>query len=190
MVQSHLEDLWAFSAFDWDPVAGRVRGDLSAVIAELQVLLSADPAAGRVALGEFARTVRGLGLEEMVDYRTFRDAFAAQGEDLAWVVDSGGKVFIGGTAGADVLTGAATSDALRGEDGDDTLSGDEGDDVLYGQGGADTLIGGADDDVLDGGRGNDSLDGRRGNDRLFGGADDDTLLGGAGDDRLDGGRRQ
>ena len=41
--------------------------------------------------------IRGLGVEAMVDYQAFRDAFAAQGEDIAWIVDSGGKALLAGT---------------------------------------------------------------------------------------------
>ena len=187
MTETHLSDIWSRVAYRWDDATGEVRGDLAGVIAELDARLAADPTAGRATLGEFARSVRGLGVEAMVDYDAFRDTFAAQGEELAWIVDSGGKILFAGTAGDDTLTGSATADALQGGAGNDTLSGDEGDDVLYGQGGADTLTGGADDDVLDGGTGNDSLDGRRGNDRLFGREDNDTLLGEAGDDVLEGG---
>jgi Ca2+-binding RTX toxin-like protein len=187
MIQSHLMDLWSSSIYVWDSATEGVRGDLRLVIEELHELLAADPAAGRIALGEFARTVRGLGVEALVDYQAFRDEFAALGEDIAWTVDSGGKVLFAGTAGDDTLIAPATNDALRGGDGNDSLSGDDGDDVLYGGAGADTLVGGANDDLLDGGIGDDALDGRRGNDRLFGRAGHDTLLGDAGDDVLEGG---
>lgn len=187
LAKTHVQNLWDLVTYRWDAGAQRVTGDLSATVGELQHQLTADPAAGVVALSEFARSIRGFGLEGMLDYWTFRDAFAAQGEDIAWAVDSGGKALIAATDGDDMLTGDWMANAIRGGDGNDTLSGDEGEDVLYGQGGADTLIGGSDADVLEGGPGNDSLEGRRGNDRLFGRADDDTLLGEAGDDVLDGG---
>jgi hypothetical protein len=91
MAQSHLADLWMSSAYTWDAAAQTVRGDLSDVIAELQNLLSVDPAAGRGTLGEFARTIRGLGVEAVVDYQAFRDLFTAQGEDIAWIVDLAGR---------------------------------------------------------------------------------------------------
>ncbi len=187
MTQTHVEALWGLATYRWDAEAQTVTGDLSATTSALQSLLTTDPAAGVGVLSEFARTVRGFGLEGMLDYWTFRDTFAAQGEAVAWAVDSGGKALIAATTGDDVLTGDSTANAIQGGDGNDALSGDEGDDVLYGQGGADTLTGGADDDVLDGGSGNDALAGRRGNDRLFGQADNDTLLGEAGADVLDGG---
>jgi Ca2+-binding RTX toxin-like protein len=187
LAQTHVRDLWELVTYRWDPATRTVTGDLSPVAAELRSRLAVDAAAGMAALSEFARSVRGFGLEGFFDYESFRDAFAADGEDVAWAVDSGGKNLLTATPGDDVLTGDSTANAVRGGDGDDTLSGDEGDDVLYGQGGADSLVGGAADDLLDGGEGNDSLAGRRGNDRLFGQAGDDTLSGEAGADLLEGG---
>jgi Ca2+-binding RTX toxin-like protein len=187
LAQTHVRDLWERVIYRWDPQTRELSGDLSAAAAELHGRLAADPAGGMVALSEFARSVRGFGLERFFDYESFRDAFAAEGEDIAWAVDAGGRTLLVATPGDDVVTGDSTADAARGGDGDDTLSGEAGDDVLYGQGGADSLVGGADDDLLDGGDGNDSLAGRRGDDRLFGQAGADSLLGEAGADRLDGG---
>ncbi len=160
MAQSRLASLYGVIAYTWDEATQQVKGDLTAVQAELQTRLAADPVAGQVDLGEFARTVLGLQAEAALGYSAFREAFATQSEEYRWVMDAAGKNLIEGTAAADALTGTTAADALRGRDGDDTLTGDAGGDVLYGdaendtlygQAGADTLLGGDQDDQLFGG---------------------------------------
>ncbi|OGL19617.1 MAG: hypothetical protein A3K12_03785 [Candidatus Rokubacteria bacterium RIFCSPLOWO2_12_FULL_71_19] len=196
MAQSHLESLYSLITYAWDEAAQQVRGDLSAVQAELQTRLAADPVAGQADLGEFARTVRGLQAEGMLGYWAFRESLAAQSEEYRWGMDSSGKSLIEGTAVADSLAGTTGADALRGGEGDDILTGDRGKDALYGDAGDDTLLGGEHEDVLVGGTGNDwlfggsegdRLEGGPGADHLYGDGEDDRLLGGADADTLDGG---
>jgi hypothetical protein len=68
--------------------------DVSAVAAELQAMLGSDSEQGRPLLGEFARSVRGLGQDKMFDYLSFREAFIAMDPELGWVIDSAGlKVY-------------------------------------------------------------------------------------------------
>lgn len=82
-------------------------------------------------------------------------------------------VFVGGTAGADIITGTNGRDELNAptEDGadyggDDQLSGEAGNDILHGGLGDDLLDGGADNDLLIGGEGADALYGEDGSDRV------------------------
>src|SRR3984893_17333532 len=62
MSQTHLADLYERIKFTWDEDHG-LTGDLGSVTAELKTRLAADPVTGRMALGEFARSVRGLQAE-------------------------------------------------------------------------------------------------------------------------------
>ncbi|HTY79688.1 MAG TPA: calcium-binding protein [Candidatus Bathyarchaeia archaeon] len=195
MAQTRLADLYGRIAFTWDATGG-LTGDLAGVVAELKTRLATDPAAGRTDLAEFARSVRGLQVETAVGYWTFREALLTQDPSLAWVMDSGGRNVVVGTAGADSLTGGLGQDALRGGlgndwlnggDGNDALHGDEGADTLWGYDGDDVLSGGVDSDQLNGGNGSDRLEGGEGADNLSGDAGNDVLLGGAGVDRMSGG---
>ncbi len=161
MAQSHLESLYGLITYTWDEASQQVKGDLTAVQAELQARLTADPAAGQADLGELGRAIRGFQAEAVLGYWAFRESLAAQSEEYRWVMDAGGKGVITSTPDADSLTGTTGADALRGGDGDDMLTGDRGRDGLYGEAGADTLIGyGASGDVIGGLWGDDVLDGR------------------------------
>lgn len=195
VAQTHLASLYGLIGFRWDDAAG-LQGDLSGVAVELRNRLAADPAAAQRDAGEFARTIRGLGVEAMVDYWAFRDALAAQDPALSWVIDAAGRGIVSGTPAGETLSGTAAQDALRGGDGSDTLWAGSGNDALYGEAGSDLLYGEAGDDVLMGGADNDELydfwgtnrlDGGAGDDGLYGGDGDDTLLGGEGADYLSGG---
>jgi len=154
--------------------------DVSAVAAELQAMLGSDSEQGRPLLGEFARSVRGLGQDKMFDYLSFREAFIAMDPELGWVIDSAGlKVYdaphqgtrawsphVEGTDNADAVKGALSPVDVNGLNGDDvlyaisptgdTLINESGNALLVG-GGRDTLWAGASDDILDGGAGNDAL---------------------------------
>jgi Ca2+-binding RTX toxin-like protein len=196
MVQTHLASLDRLITYRWDDVAQSLRGDLGAVAAELDDRLAADPAGGRVLLGEFARVVRGFQAESVLDYWGFRERFAQQDPDLAWVMDAAGRPVLDGTPGDDALSGGDGADAIRGGAGSDTLAGragqdalhgGDGADVLAGDDGADLLVGGPGADDLSGGAGPDRLEGGDGGDRLYGDPGDDVLVGGAGADVLSGG---
>ena len=164
MQTTRLADLYGRVTYSWDDAAGTVRGDLSAVVAELDARIGADPSAGTTALAEFARTLRGFGAEAIHDFAAFHDYFAARGGEVAWAVETAGRQVVDGTVAADVLTGGPGAFAIRGRAGADQITGGAADDVLWGEEGADRLSGGAGDDVLDGGPGNDVLDAGHGND--------------------------
>lgn len=196
VAQTHAADVASLVRFAWSPT-GDLTADLSAVRSELERRLAADPVAGRQALGDFARLVRGLGMEAATGWWEVRDALAAGDEERRWVMDSAGRAVLAGSAADDTLTGTTGFDAIRGGDGNDRLTGgggrdalhgDAGADLLYGDGEPDLLVGGAGDDTLVGGLADDRLEGGPGADRLYGEDDADVLLGGAGDDiLLDGG---
>ena len=164
MQTTRLADLYGLVTYSWDDAVGTVRGDLSAVVAELDARIAADPVAGTAALAEFARTVRGFGAEAIHDFAAFHDYFAARGGEVAWAVETAGRQVVDGTVAADVLTAGPGAFAIRGRAGADQITGGAADDVLWGEEGADRLNGGAGDDVLDGGPGNDVLDAGHGND--------------------------
>lgn len=104
-------------------------------------------------------------------------------------------IFLGGTAGNDILTGGDGDDLIFGNGGKDIMSGGNGNDKLYStnlerQGGdlqGDVMQGGAGADMMFGSDGNDRMDGNEGNDQLIGGAGHDWLMGGAGSNTIDGG---
>lgn len=104
-------------------------------------------------------------------------------------------IFLGGTAGSDVLTGGDGDDFIFGNGGSDTMSGGNGNDTIYstnlagsgGDGAGDVMNGGPGNDIMFGSDGNDKLNGGDGNDQLSGNGGNDWLTGGAGNDFLDGG---
>ena len=157
MAQTNIKDLYELVTYTWDEGTQSLRGDLSGVITELQNRIAVDSVLGKAALGEFARSLRGFGAENMVDYEGFRNTFAAYNEELGWIIDSGGKNIIMGTVLNDSLSGTGKHDAIAGGEGSDTLSSGVGDDLLYGQGGSDTLYGAGGNDLLYGGSGSDVL---------------------------------
>ncbi|MEW5747042.1 MAG: calcium-binding protein, partial [Nitrospirota bacterium] len=157
--------------------AQTVRGDLSAVRAEIQSQLDADYNHGRQLLTEFSRTVQGFQAADMLNFTAFGNAFVTRNEELAWAIDSAGKKIATGTAGSDTISGGSRAEAFAGGEGNDTLRGSEGDDALYGGNGDDTLDGGIGADVLHGGKGNDLLNGGVNNDtyRFWLGGGVDTI---------------
>jgi Ca2+-binding RTX toxin-like protein len=177
MSQTHLKDLYNKITYTWDETTGSLKGNLSGVVTTLQSQLILDPTAGKVMLGEFARTLHGFQAEGMLNYWGFRGTFAAQSEELGWVIDSVGKNIINGTLNNDSISGTGNDDAIRGDSGNDYLYGNAGNDVLYGQEGNDYVYGRDGNDVMDGGVGNDYLSGEAGSDTyLFGrGSGVDTI---------------
>src|SRR5262245_65479989 len=91
MIQTHLKPYYDRITYQWDPVAGITRSDLTVVGNDMTTLLASDPARARMLLAEFARSVRALGDEDAVGYEAFRDRFAGQLGDLPWLLDSAGK---------------------------------------------------------------------------------------------------
>ena len=193
MAQTHLKDLYDMISYTWDETSQNIKGDLNVVVTAIQTALTNDEAAGKVLLGEFSRTVYGFQAKDTLDFiMGFRNTFAAQGEDLTWIIDSAGKNVITGTAGNDNLSSSEVNDAIMGGEGNDSLYGT----VLYGNAGMDCLSGTEDSDILNGGTGNDYLyggggsdvlEGGEGNDYVDAGASQDTITGGLGNDTLSGG---
>ncbi|MEW6352550.1 MAG: calcium-binding protein, partial [Thermodesulfobacteriota bacterium] len=185
MSQTHLKDLFdSINYFFCERVQER-RGDTSAVVNELRNRLAANREQGTVDLAEFARTVRGLQIEEKLNYLSFRETFIQQDPFLGWVIDTGGLPVVERLGpGTSHLLGTNGSEAVRANlfAGDNFINGLSGDDVIYGSamdewlinetgdalivagGGNDTITAGDDDDILDGGPGNDRLYGEGGND--------------------------
>ncbi len=189
LAQTHLKGLYNKIAYTWDETTQSLKGDLSSVITTLQGELVADPAAGKAMLGEFARSLRGFQMQNMIDYWGFRSVFAGQSEELSWAFDSGGHNIVTGGGAA-----RGFCDAIQGGDGNDNLLGDcynfyfSTSGVLYGGAGNDTLTGNNGSDLLVGGAGNDTLLGEYiysfmpGGDIFDGGPGNDSLQGGKGND--------
>jgi lysozyme family protein len=68
MAQTHLKDIYSKINYTWDDAIQSIKADMSAVITELQNSLSTDSEAGKNLLGEFSRTIRGFGAQEMVKF--------------------------------------------------------------------------------------------------------------------------
>ena len=75
MAQSHLKTLYDKICYSWDESTQTVKADLSEVDTEIQTQISSVPDQGKELLTAFARTLRGLGAQEMVDYLSFRETF-------------------------------------------------------------------------------------------------------------------
>ncbi|MFZ5997814.1 MAG: calcium-binding protein [Nitrospirota bacterium] len=153
MSQTHLKDLYSKITYTWDDETQSIKGDLSAVAADIQNLLTTDPTAGTQMLSEFTRSIKGVNAEQMLNFVAFRATFASQSEELAWTIDSAGKNPVIGTAGDDTITGGDWADAIKGSDGNDIISGGSGNDYLDGGAGDDELRGNAGEDVYVFGRG-------------------------------------
>ncbi len=184
MVKAHLQDLYGLITNTVDPVKQKLVVDMSSVITQLQTELTTDPESGKVRLSEFARTLRGLGLQDTVNYLSFRETFIQQDESLGFVIDSGGLPFrpqtnlyghyLGTnqaeamlrdpTRGDAFINGYSGADVLYGSDRHEYLIQELGDSVLIAGGGNDRILAGAGDDLLDGGPGNDLLYGEAGSD--------------------------
>ena len=160
-----------------------IRLDFSALNAEFDRRLAANPLEGFGDLMDFNRSTRDMlkdsgwqGWTRAADLlandplqASFRNLLATEG------------ALVKGTTGF-TASGDAANDLIVGDNDTDSLSGNAGDDVLFGLEGNDVLASGDGDDTLDGGAGNDTFYGGAGNDTLDGGAGNDTLYGGQGDD--------
>ncbi|MGO4917099.1 MJ1477/TM1410 family putative glycoside hydrolase [Pseudogemmobacter sp. W21_MBD1_M6] len=96
--------------------------------------------------------------------------------------DFGSAFVTYGDGGKNWLTGNRGADILAGLDGNDTVKGGRGADIILGGNGNDKLRGQGGDDILYGENGRDRLFGGNGDDHLYGGADNDRLYGNAGKD--------
>ena len=182
MVQTHLKGLYSEITFSWDEGSQTLKGNLSGAAERIRDLLATDLEAGKLLLGEFTRSLRGMQLEGLLGFDAFRQSFGYEDEEIGFIIDSAGKNFLTEASSIGWISGTMDDDAILGSAGDDKLSAGEGADVLYGRGGNDRLIGGAGNAILYGGDGNDYVQGGPGNDILHGGAGDDFLRGCKGDD--------
>ena len=201
MSQSHLSDLMKLIKTD---KAGRA--DFTLVTKKLSREMMFSPKYGKQRVLEFARTVKGLGLDKNSNYLNPRDKecfylkFTENDRELKWKIDSTAKVPLKMDVSQIIdgqLKGTIGDDAFRAKDNvkapTNAVHSQQGEDVLYGSNGSDTLIGCEGDDILDGGDGddllisnahNDIILGGDGNDRIFAGEDDDIIFGGDGDDEI------
>jgi hypothetical protein len=88
MAQTHLRDLYLLMKFRFDDSAQKLNQDLSGVREELLKRISSDPAAGKVLLGEFVRTLHGYHSLNNVNFEEFKNAFVSQDHALARVIES------------------------------------------------------------------------------------------------------
>ena len=75
VAQTHLSDLYDQIVYVWNEDKQYFQIDLAAVTADLQTALANDPGQGQEALGEIARSLRGIGLRPQEDYLGFRETF-------------------------------------------------------------------------------------------------------------------
>jgi hypothetical protein len=197
MIQTHLQDTIGQITWSTQPETGAVQIDEVSVDSMLTNLLTNvidNPEQGMELLGEFARTMRGLGSrKDTPGYLAIREFFVQQDPDLAWVFDSGGlHVFdqlgqgngwyyphMFGTDNADAVKGSLIPEAdgwINGLGGNDVIYGTDRDEYLYNGTGDALLVGGGGNDVLYAGDGDDVLDGGAGKDTLYGEAGNDTYI--------------
>jgi len=189
MSQTHLKNLFDKIDYAFDEISQKIKGDLSAVVTDIQAALAGDPDQGKALLSEFSRTLRGFGAQEMVNYLSFRETFIMQDESLGWVIDAGGLPVIDGIGQGSAplsqhVIGMYTADAVKGSltEGDGYINGLAGSDVVYGTSRHETLINSTGDSILVAGAGNDRIWAGTGNDILDGGAGNDVLEGESGND--------
>lgn len=189
MADTRLSDLYNAIPYTWDAQGKVVKGDLTAVIAELQSELAANPDQGKQRLADFARSMRGYAMQDAFDYLAFRETFIEQDPGLAWTMDSAGLpkrgmygINANGTETHFIGTDQAEAIQSDSNRGDGFINGENGSDVIYGSERSEYLINEDGDAVLMGGGGNDILMAGEGNDILDGGTGNDTLEGDEGDD--------
>lgn len=202
MSQSHLSDLTKVIKKRQDGSS-----DLSEVTKKLAKEVSQNPKTGRERVLQFAKMVKGVGLDKTSNYLDPKDAdsfylkFTENDRDLKWQIDSSFKPKYELTEGrkSEVnnrkeIIGTEGADAYNSKNYDAKETDGylihmmDGDDVIYGsESRGEALIGCNGDDVIDGGAGSNIIAGNDGNDILFGGSGVDKIQGGDGDDIIFGG---
>jgi len=89
MAQSHLKDLYSKIIYTWNDQNEGYDVDLGGLIGELQTQLANKPEDGKQLLSEFARTMRGAGVDPR-HCLPCRELFIQQDPSLGWVIDTGG----------------------------------------------------------------------------------------------------
>lgn len=188
MIQSHLSDLMKLIKTDKDG-----RADFTSVTKKLSREIMFSPKYGKQRVLEFARTVKGLGLDKNSNYLNPRDKecfylkFTENDRELKWKIDSTAKVplkmdvsqiidgQLKGTIGDDAFRAKdnvkAPTNAVHSQQGDDDIIfGGDGDDEIYPDHmDADFLVNEKD-------RGNDIVVGGKGNDKIYSIVGDDTYI--------------
>ncbi|MFH0783337.1 MAG: calcium-binding protein, partial [Pseudomonadota bacterium] len=144
--QTNLSTLYAQISYSYDETNQTLRGNLDQIAADLPQKLQADRAQSLETLADFARSLKGLGVLDMIDTTGFLAALAPLDFEATGIVDAIWKDRAAPTAGNDTFRGTTESDYLHGLAGADTLLGNAGNDIV---------IGGRDGDILDGGDGDD-----------------------------------
>jgi Ca2+-binding RTX toxin-like protein len=130
MAQTHLKDLYSKVTYSWDEATQSIKGNLSAVAADIQQDIATDPAAGNALLSEFVRSMKGIKAEEM-SYAEFRTAMTSISQGIDFIFD---------TAGLNKVMGTAGNDTLYIRDGADLVDAGAGDDTIHGYGGYTTYL--------------------------------------------------
>jgi VCBS repeat-containing protein len=197
LAQTELKDLYDQIQYRWDDASQSLKGDLTQVEASIQQQIAADPVKGTQLLADFARSIKGLGAEEAVNYLAFREDFFEQDQlagrvgstALTWAMDTAGRQIYdrrgqGTRAWSPHVEGTDGSEAVHGSltEGDGYINSLYGDDVIWGTTRNEGLINEVGDSFLYGAEGNDVLYAGEGDDTLDGGTGNDTLQGEAGND--------
>jgi len=132
MAQTHLKDYYDQISYAWDETTQTVKGDLTAVAQAIQTQIDNDASAGEQILGEFVRSLRGIQVDEKMNFDNFRDVFASQSDELAQIVDTAGRRAMFGGSGDDTLMDSSA--------GNDNLNGGYGNDILDSGAGNDTYV--------------------------------------------------
>lgn len=141
MAQTHLEGLYGMISYTWDDLSQSTKGDLSAAIADLEVRLSNNLAAGEQTVQEFIRTLLGVDAKGMMNVQDFDSSPLMAINDFRWLLESSRMPAVDGTKSDDFLFGSAGADVIAGFEGNDWISAGGGDDLLYGGAGNDSLSG-------------------------------------------------
>jgi len=210
MAQTHLQELYDSLTPTWDMQLERVHVDLGGFTGILQMLDSQNSSFAMGQLGEFVRTIRGLGvLESFLSIDDIKQAITPLGIDYQQAIDQATSYDIRvGTDGSDILNFGGAYRALEitpsgipgmtvdverpflayGGNGDDFIYAGNSNDILLGEAGDDTISDNSGNDIIDGGGGNDTISDNSGNDTIDGGEGNDAIMDfGSGTNMLRGG---
>lgn len=161
--------------------------DFSSVVKQLDKELKFNPALGKERILQFAKIVKGLGLDknsnffDINDKKSFYLFFTKNDRELKWGIDTISKIPLK-TDGSRIIDGEIKGTAeddsyrIRKENAGLIMHMGYGDDVVYGDAEDDTFVGCSGADIFDGGDGNDTLEGSEGDDMLWGGRGDDQYF--------------
>ncbi len=131
MTQTQMQELFNKITYSWDEATLSFRGDLSAVVADIQQALNADPVQGKILLSEFVRSIKGISVEDMTNYSEFRSALTSGDPSLNYIFDTAGLVRVTGTSSDDTLYIRDGANLVDAGAGNDSLQGYGGNIVYY-----------------------------------------------------------